>query len=108
LELHCFEEIYQLLTRKQRQFRILLQSRSKKSKWLEVLALKKGITVAEDMDTKQNNWKIMDGGCGKRLFRCKCGIATSVSEGIRDIKKGFCTIHLEIIINAQEMMEFCL
>jgi hypothetical protein len=30
----------------------------------------------------------MDRGCGKRLFRCKCGIAPSVSEGIRDIKKG--------------------
>jgi hypothetical protein len=39
---------------------------------------------------------------------CLENCAHLTPEGIRDIKKGFCTIHLEIIINEQEMMEFCL
>jgi Spy/CpxP family protein refolding chaperone len=77
------DEIYQLLTPKQRQYMDTFTKRSKKSKWLEVLALKKGIIVTEDMDTEQlaeevDDWvlvEILDGGRGNRPFRCECGMS---------------------------------
>jgi hypothetical protein len=77
------DEIYQLLTPKQRQYMDAFTKRSKKSKWLEVLALKKGIIVTEDMDTEQlaevvDDWvlvEILDGGRGNRPFRCECGMS---------------------------------
>lgn len=77
------DEIYQLLTPKQRQYIDSFTKRSKKSKWLEVLALKKGIIVTEEMDNEQlaravDDWvlvDILDGGCGNRPFRCECGMS---------------------------------
>ncbi|RAK14979.1 hypothetical protein B0I26_12747 [Anoxybacillus vitaminiphilus] len=77
------DEIYQLFTPKQRQYMDAFTKRSKKSKWLEVLALKKGIIVTEDMDTEQlaeavDDWvlvEILDGGRGNRPFRCECGMS---------------------------------
>ncbi|MCL6585107.1 MAG: hypothetical protein K6T72_01090 [Anoxybacillus sp.] len=124
------DEIYQLLTPKQRQYIDAFTKRSKKSKWLEVLALKKGIIVTEEMDTEQlaeavDDWvlvEILDGGRGNRPFRCECGMSLRYQyivthkkqnktyklgetclenythltpEIIRDIRKGFHTIHLE-------------
>ncbi|ASS90595.1 MAG: hypothetical protein C6W58_17785 [Bacillaceae bacterium] len=124
------DEIYQLLTPKQRQYMDAFTKRSKKNEWLEVLALKKGIIVTEDMDNEQlaeavDDWilvEILDGGCGNRPFRCECGMSLRYQyivthnkqnktyklgetclgnytrltpEIIRDIKKGFHTVHLE-------------
>lgn len=124
------DEIYQLLTPKQRKYMDAFTKRSKKSKWLEVLALKKGIIVTEDMDNEQlaeavDDWilvEILDGGRGNRPFRCECGMPLRYQyivthkkqnktyklgetclgnytrltpEIIRDIKKGFHSIHLE-------------
>lgn len=76
------DEIYQLLTPKQRKYMDAFTKRSKKSKWLEVLALKKGIIVTEDMDNEQlaeavDDWilvEILDGGRGNRPFRCEGGM----------------------------------
>ncbi|MED4358539.1 hypothetical protein [Geobacillus stearothermophilus] len=124
------DEIYQLLTPKQHKYMDAFTKRSKKSKWLEVLALKKGIIVTEDMDNEQlaeavDDWilvEILDGGRGNRPFRCECGMPLRYQyivahkkqnktyklgetclgnytrltpEIIRDIKKGFHSIHLE-------------
>jgi hypothetical protein len=92
----------------------------------------------KQLEEEVNGWVLVDiwiEGYGKRPFRCKCVLPLRYQyivthkkqnktyklgetclenythltpEVIRDIKKGFCTIHLKIIINEQEMMEFCL
>ncbi|MFB9277980.1 hypothetical protein [Cohnella cellulosilytica] len=55
---------------------------SKKSRWLEQLARKKGIVLQDNMSTtdiwsKINDWElkeILDGGYGERPYRCECGM----------------------------------
>jgi len=77
------DEIYQLLTSKQRKYMDAFTKWSKKNEWLEVLALKKGIIVTEDMDNEQlaeavDDWilvEILDRGCRNRPFRCECGMS---------------------------------
>ncbi len=73
----------QLLDDRQRAFLEDYVKQSKKSKWLEQLARKKGIVVLQDnMSTtdiwnKINDWElkeILDGGYGERPYRCECGM----------------------------------
>ena len=75
-------EIQNTLTGEQKKFLNEHLQRSKKSKWLEILSLKKGITLAEGMTDKEieeelDSWvlkEILDGGFGNRPYRCECGM----------------------------------
>ncbi|WP_040950195.1 hypothetical protein [Gorillibacterium massiliense] len=72
----------QLLDDRQRAFLEDYVKQSKKSKWLEQLARKKGIVLQDNMSTtdiwnKINDWElkeILDGGYGERPYRCECGM----------------------------------
>jgi hypothetical protein len=54
---------------------------SKKSKWLEILAQKKGIVInledeAENVDEKIDDWilqEVLDSGYGNLFYQCECG-----------------------------------
>lgn len=74
--------ITEALSNKQKQFMNSFTQQSKKSKWLEVLANKKGIVVNEDMTAEQlidavDDWvllEILDAGLGnKGFYKCECG-----------------------------------
>lgn len=75
--------IFELLTDDQRRFLEEYLQQSKKSKWLEKLAHKKGIVLQKDMSIdeiwkKLNDWElkeILDGGYGKRPYKCECGMS---------------------------------
>lgn len=70
-----------LLNQAQREFLENHIKQSKKSKWLEVLAKRKGISIElvmdmEALDAKIADWvlvDVLDGGFGKRPYRCECG-----------------------------------
>ncbi|MCD8509721.1 MAG: hypothetical protein LRY73_07495 [Bacillus sp. (in: Bacteria)] len=70
-----------LLNQSQRDFLQEYIKQSKKSKWLQVLAEKKGISIEGELDFKNLEAKIADwvlvdvrdGGLGKRPYRCACG-----------------------------------
>lgn len=55
---------------------------SKKSKWLEVLANKKGISFdyeapIDELESEIDDWvleEILDSGYGKRNYRCECNM----------------------------------
>jgi hypothetical protein len=81
------EEIYQLLTPKVASIYEYFYKAEQKKQVVRSFSVKKGIIVAEDMDTKRLEKEvndlvlvdILDGGYGKRSFRYECGIAPSVS-----------------------------
>lgn len=74
--------LFQLLDDNQLNFLQSYLKQSKKSKWLEKLAHKKGIvlhsnTSIDDIWEKLNDWElkeILDGGYGNRPYKCECGI----------------------------------
>lgn len=76
-----------LLNQSQRDFLQEYIKQSKKSKWLQVLAEKKGISIEGELDFKNLEAKIADwvlvdvrdGGLGKRPYRCACGQKITVS-----------------------------
>lgn len=73
--------LYQLLNDDQLNYLQNYLKQSKKSKWLEKLALKKGIVLHSDTSLdetweKLNDWElkeILDGGYGNRPYKCECG-----------------------------------
>lgn len=75
-------QLYTLLSEIQIDFLDNYLKQSKKSKWLEKLAHKKGIVIGSDMSMdeiwdKVNDWRldeILDGGFGKRPYKCECGM----------------------------------
>lgn len=75
--------LVQLLNAEQLDFLQHYLKQSKKSKWLEKLARKKGVvlhpdTSIEDIWEKLNDWElkeILDGGYGNRPYKCECGMA---------------------------------
>ncbi|MDY8025660.1 hypothetical protein [Paenibacillus polymyxa] len=74
--------LFQLLDDNQMNFLQSYLKQSKKSKWLEKLAHKKGIvlhssTSVDDIWERLNDWElkeILDGGYGNRPYKCECGI----------------------------------
>jgi len=72
----------QLLNNEQLSFLQSYLKQSKKSKWLEKLAHKKGIVLHSNISIdevweKLNDWElteILDGGYGKRSYQCECGV----------------------------------
>jgi hypothetical protein len=70
-----------LLTDEQQEFIERTIKQSKKSKWLEVLAKNKGISIKQDTTIEQlesliDDWvlvEILDSGYGNRDYRCICG-----------------------------------
>lgn len=75
-------EIQNTLKPEQREFLSEHLNRSKKSKWLEVLSRKKGITLTDGMTQEKieeelDSWvlkEVLDGGFGNRPYRCECGM----------------------------------
>ncbi|MCR8659859.1 hypothetical protein [Paenibacillus endoradicis] len=73
--------LFELLDGKQRLFLNTYLTQSKKSKWLEQLATKKGIVLDGDMTSdeiwdKLDDWElaeVLDGGYGNRPYQCECG-----------------------------------
>ncbi|RCX19806.1 hypothetical protein DFP94_104261 [Fontibacillus phaseoli] len=74
--------LFQLLDDIQLNFLQIYLKQSKKSKWLEKLAYKKGIVLHSNISLdeiweKLNDWElkeILDGGYGNRPYKCECGI----------------------------------
>ncbi|MBD2843765.1 hypothetical protein IDH44_01060 [Paenibacillus sp. IB182496] len=74
--------LFQLLDDNQLIFLQSYLKQSKKSKWLEKLAHKKGIVLHSNVSIdevweKLNDWElkeILDGGYGNRPYKCECGI----------------------------------
>lgn len=74
--------LYKLLTDDQMEFLNGYLKQSKKSKWLEKLAHRKGIVIHSQMPSKEiweklNDWElveILDGGYGERPYKCECGM----------------------------------
>ncbi len=87
--------LYQLLNEAQISFLQDYIKQSKKSKWLERLARKKGIVLdkdqsAEDAWDKLNDWElkeILDGGYGNRPYKCECGMALRFCYIVRHRKE---------------------
>jgi len=85
-----------LLSEEQREFLKRSVGQSKKSKWLEVLAKKKGVTVSEDISTEEleeiiDDWvlvEILDSGFGNRDYRCICGKPLRYQYVVVNKKKG--------------------
>jgi hypothetical protein len=75
--------LVQLLNDEQSEFLQSYLKQSKKSKWLEKLAHKKGVvlhpdTSIDDAWDQLNDWElkeILDGGYGNRPYTCECGMA---------------------------------
>jgi hypothetical protein len=75
------KEYYSLLNMEQKQFLDEHIRQTKKSKWLEALARKKGIKIdatvsLEELEREINDWvlvDVLDGGYGNRPYRCECG-----------------------------------
>jgi hypothetical protein len=70
-----------LLTVEQQEFIERSVKQSKKSKWLEVLAKNKGIsieqaTTIEELESLIDDWvlmEVLDSGYGNKDYRCMCG-----------------------------------
>src|SRR5690554_2289045 len=75
--------LFQLLTEEQHKYLENYMKQSKKSKWLESLAKKKGVVLQKDISleeawNKLNDWElvdILDGGYGERPYKCECGMS---------------------------------
>ncbi|MFC0476925.1 hypothetical protein ACFFHF_17110 [Robertmurraya beringensis] len=75
------EDIMSSLSEDQRSYIIKHTKQSKKSKWIETLAKKKGIVLSENMslevvEDKLDEWMlvdVLDGGYGNRPYECECG-----------------------------------
>lgn len=69
------------MNRDQREFVTNYIKQSKKSRWLQVLAEKKGISIHSEDSLNQvldkvNDWyleEILDAGYGNRFYKCECG-----------------------------------
>ncbi|MEQ6389722.1 hypothetical protein RZN22_10390 [Bacillaceae bacterium S4-13-58] len=74
-------DIMAQMSEEQREFINNYIKQSKKSKWLQVLAEKKGILIHSEDSLNQvlekvNDWyleEILDAGYGNRFYRCECG-----------------------------------
>ncbi|MBM7572680.1 hypothetical protein [Aquibacillus albus] len=72
-------ELMNNLNDEQRQHIIQFVNQSKKDKWLEVLANKKGLVVGndiKDLEDRIEDWvleDILDSGYGNRYYKCECG-----------------------------------
>jgi hypothetical protein len=74
-------EIMSKLKDEQRNFIQSTSKQSKKSKWLEILARRKGIVFSENLSLSQiidtiDDWilqDVLDGGYGLRPYKCECG-----------------------------------
>ncbi|MED1206104.1 hypothetical protein [Heyndrickxia acidicola] len=73
-------ELMNLLNTDQKNFLESNIKQSKKSKWLEVLALKKGVVLnnknADEIAQQIGDWvliDVLDGGYGNRPYKCECG-----------------------------------
>lgn len=74
-------EIMSLLNDEQRDFIISTSKQSKKSKWMEVLAKRKGIVLDSNLTLSQvidtiDDWilqDVLDGGYGQLPYKCECG-----------------------------------
>lgn len=75
------EDIMSSLSEDQRSFIMEHKKQSKKSKWIETLAKKKGFVLSESMsleaiEDKLDEWMlvdVLDGGYGNRPYECECG-----------------------------------
>ncbi|MBP1991822.1 hypothetical protein [Paenibacillus eucommiae] len=75
-------QLLQLLTDEQRKYLENYMKQSKKSKWLENLAKKKGYVLQKDLSIEDawntlNDWEledVLDGGYGLRPYKCECGM----------------------------------
>ncbi len=75
--------LVQLLNNEQSEFLQSYLKQSKKSKWLEKLAHKKGVVLHPDTSIDEawdqlDDWElkeILDGGYGNRPYTCECGMA---------------------------------
>lgn len=75
--------LFRLLTEEQRKYLENYMNQSKKSKWLQSLAKKKGKVLQKDISleeawNKLNDWElldILDGGYGERPYKCECGMS---------------------------------
>ncbi len=75
--------LVQLLNDEQSEFLQSYLKQSKKSKWLEKLAHKKGVVLHPDTSIDEawdqlDDWElkeILDGGYGNRPYKCECGMA---------------------------------
>ncbi|MCU6710438.1 hypothetical protein M6D81_17230 [Paenibacillus sp. J5C_2022] len=76
------DQLFQLLNAEQGSYLQGYLKQSKKSKWLEKLAWKKGIvldahTSIDEIWEQLNDWElkeILDGGYGNRPYKCECGM----------------------------------
>ncbi|WP_150269630.1 hypothetical protein [Paenibacillus tepidiphilus] len=74
--------LYQLLNKEQRELLEQYLKQSKKSKWIEKLAHKKGVILRSDMSMNEiwdilNDWElkeVLNGGYSQRPYRCECGM----------------------------------
>ncbi|MEK3992679.1 hypothetical protein [Robertmurraya sp. FSL R5-0851] len=75
------ENIMSSLSEDQRNFLMEHTKQSKKSKWIETLANKKGIVLSDNMSLEAveemlDEWvlvDVLDGGYGSRPYECECG-----------------------------------
>lgn len=93
------DTLYQLLTSDQKDFLDSYIKQNKKSKWLEVLSIKKGIVIEDlsKLDTL-DDWElleILDSGYGKRSYKCECGMPLRNCYVVYHRKEGK-TYHLGI------------
>jgi len=90
------DRIMSSLTKEQQEFLLENIKQSKKSKWLEVLARNKGISIQQETTTEVleqliDDWvlvEIFDSGFGCKNYRCKCGMPLRYQYVIYNKKKG--------------------
>ena len=78
---HEVEQLMALLNEEQRAFLEEHSKQSKKSKWIESLARRKGIVLDPDLSYEEmgalvDDWilvDILDSGLGNRNYHCECG-----------------------------------
>ncbi|WP_163971086.1 hypothetical protein [Oceanobacillus halotolerans] len=87
-------KLLQKLTEEQQAFIDKFIKQSKKSKWLEVLADKKGYNINNEdelgeIEYKIDDWvleEVLDSGYGNREYRCECGKALRYQYIVRHTK----------------------
>ncbi|WP_204524670.1 hypothetical protein [Litchfieldia alkalitelluris] len=85
-----------MLTVEQQEFLASTLKQSKKSKWLEVLARSKGLTIRkettiEELEEMIDDWvllEVLDSGYGNRNYRCMCGAPLRYQYVVLNKKSG--------------------